>query len=165
MLGQGVRAIANERIPMTASAIDGVLVTPLQRFANPKGDVAHAMKKSDPGFAGFGEAYFTTILPGQTKGWHKHRRMTMNLIVPAGAARFMVVDDRPESPTSGRSLSVELSAASYRRLTISPGLWTAFTCVGSEVGVILNLSSIEYDDAEVLRTGLERLPLKTDFSI
>jgi len=145
-----------------SSGIDGVLLTPLRRFANPKGDVAHAMKKSDPGFAGFGEAYFTTILPGQTKGWHKHRRMIMNLVVPVGAARFVIVDDRPESDTQGRSLSVQLSADHYRRLTIAPELWTAFSCVGPEVGVILNLSSIEYDDAEVVRTDLDRFPLDAE---
>jgi len=30
------------------------------------------------------------------------------------------------------------------------------------VGVILNLSSIEYDDAEVVRTDLDRFPLDAE---
>jgi len=150
---------------MPNPAIAGVLVTPLQRFSNPKGDVFHAMKSSDPGFSEYGEAYFTTILPGQTKGWHKHRRMTMNLVVPVGAARFIVYDDRPDSETRGHSLSVALSPERYRRLTISSGLWTAFECIGTEVALILNLSSIEYDDTEVLRTSLDRFPLNSGQSI
>lgn len=152
-------------ITLSTPGIAGVLLTPLRRFANPKGDVSHAMKQSDPGFAGFGEAYFTTIVPGQAKGWHKHRRMTMNLVVPVGAARFVIVDDRPDSRSFGRSLSVELSADHYRRLTIAPGLWTAFSCIGPEVGVILNLSSIEYDDAEVLRADLDRFSLDAEQAI
>lgn len=141
---------------MSNSDIDGVVITPLSRFTNPKGDVSHAMKKSSPGFAGFGEAYFTTILPGAVKGWHKHQRMTMNLVVPAGEARFVIHDDRAGSASEGRFLSVVLSPQHYQRLTVPPGLWTAFKGESSETSLILNLSSIEYDDAEVLRVDIEQ---------
>lgn len=43
---------------MENNLIDGVLLTPLKQIAHPKGDVFHAMKCVDPGFEGFGEAYF-----------------------------------------------------------------------------------------------------------
>jgi dTDP-4-dehydrorhamnose 3,5-epimerase len=140
---------------MTKPTIDGVQLTPLKRFNNPKGNVSHAMKKSDLGFAGFGEAYFTTILPGLIKGWHKHLRMTMNLVVPVGKTRFVLFDDREPSQTRECFFSVELSPENYQRLTIPPGIWTAFKGESEEVSLILNLSSIEYDDAEVLRIGLD----------
>lgn len=143
---------------MQPPPISGLILTPLHRFPNPKGDVFHAMKRSCPGFAGFGEAYFTTILPGHTKGWHKHQRMTMNLIVPMGAARFALVDDRPDSDSRGQRLIVDLSPEHYRRLTIPAGVWTAFTCIGRHTSLILNLSSIEYDDSEVVRKDLSHFP-------
>ena len=41
--------------------MDGVILTPLKQIYHPKGDIFHAMKKSDIGFDGFGEAYFSTI--------------------------------------------------------------------------------------------------------
>lgn len=139
------------------SLIDGVFITPLNRFSNPKGNVSHAMKKTDAGFAGFGEAYFTTILPGLIKGWHKHQRMTMNLVVPIGKTRFVLFDDRPQSQTQGQFQSIELSVDNYQRLTVPPGVWTAFKGESDEVSLILNLSSIEYDDAEVIRIELNEI--------
>lgn len=143
---------------MADPSIEGVILTPLDRFANPKGDVYHGLKSGEPGFAGFGEAYFTTILPGKVKGWHKHLRMTMNLIVPSGSTRFVIHDERESSSSKGRFYPVELSQENYCRLTIAPGLWTAFKGEGSETSLILNVSSILYDDDEVVRVGLDRFP-------
>ena len=36
--------------------MDGVILTPLKQIYHPKGDIFHAMKASDIGFIGFGEA-------------------------------------------------------------------------------------------------------------
>ena len=38
---------------MEQVTIEGVIVTPLKQIYNPRGDVWHAMKCSDPGFDGF----------------------------------------------------------------------------------------------------------------
>ena len=48
--------------------MDGVNLTPLKQIHNSKGDIFHAMKKSDAGFNGFGEAYFSTINSGAING-------------------------------------------------------------------------------------------------
>ena len=47
--------------------INGIVLTPLKRIQNHLGDVFHGMKKSDVGFSGFGEAYFTKIDYGAIK--------------------------------------------------------------------------------------------------
>ena len=60
---------------------DGVLLTPLKIIEREQGNVMHALKNSDAGFDGFGEAYFTFVNNGVIKGWKKHREMTLNLIV------------------------------------------------------------------------------------
>ena len=77
------------------------LITPLKIIQVPGGDVSHAMKISDPGFAGFGEVYFSNIEPGVVKAWKRHRQMTLNLVVSVGAIRFVMFDDRHQSPDSG----------------------------------------------------------------
>ena len=51
--------------------LDGVILTPLKKIGHPKGDVFHAMKLSDEGFCGFGEAYFSTVNKSEIKGWKK----------------------------------------------------------------------------------------------
>ena len=61
--------------------MDGLILTPMKQIHHPKGNIFHAMKKSDLGYNGFGEAYFSTINKGDVKGWKKHTKMTLNLLV------------------------------------------------------------------------------------
>lgn len=137
-------------------ALDGVLVTPLKRIPTPGGDVRHAMKASSPGFSGFGEAYFSSIEQGAVKGWKRHRRMTLNLVVPVGEVRFLVHDDR-KGAFRGFQLTPD-RAESYNRLTVPPGLWMAFGGVGSGLNLLLNLASIEHDPSEADTLEVGALP-------
>ena len=73
--------------------MDGIILTSLKHIYNPKGDIFHAMKKSDNGYDGFGEAYFSTVNQNVIKGWKKHTKMTLNLIVPMGEIKFVVYND------------------------------------------------------------------------
>jgi dTDP-4-dehydrorhamnose 3,5-epimerase len=129
----------------------GVILSPLRVIHTSGGNVMHALKASDPTFAGFGEAYFSAVHHGSVKGWKRHRRMTMNLVVCAGTIRLLLYDDRPHSPTMGayeqHILSPE-SADTYARLTVPPGVWLAFHGVGEGSNLLLNLASIEHDPAE-----------------
>ena len=70
--------------------MDGVIITPLKKVLNKDGDIFHGMKKTDNGFDGFGEAYFSSINKGSIKGWKKHTQMTLNIVVPIGAINFVI---------------------------------------------------------------------------
>ena len=41
--------------------MEGVTVHPLKHIVVPKGDIYHALKSTDEGYVGFGEAYFSQI--------------------------------------------------------------------------------------------------------
>lgn len=130
----------------------GVDRFPLRRITTPGGDVLHALKESDAGFAGFGEAYLTTIEHGARKGWKRHNCMVMNLVVAHGRVRFVVHDGE-----GGRPESFELSPdgpESHARLTVQPGLWMGFEGLGEGLSVVLNVASIRHDPAEA-----DNLPL------
>ncbi len=129
------------------------LLTPLRRIANPKGDVLHGMKRSDQGFAGFGEAYFSLIHPGQTKGWKKHLRMQLNLVVPHGDVRIIVVDERKPS-----TWTYVIGESNHARLTVPPGLWVAFCGMGVMTSVLLNIANLEHEDSEAVTCGLSEFP-------
>ena len=75
-------------------AINGVTTTPLSIIDTKGGAVLHAIKSSDYGYSGFGEAYFSTIEYNAIKGWKRHKEMVLNLIVPIGSVRFILYDDR-----------------------------------------------------------------------
>ena len=92
--------------------IDGVLLTPLKQITHPKGDVFHAMKCVDPGFEGFGEVYFSSVLQGLVKAWKRHSRMTLNLVCIVGKIHFVLYDGRENSSTFGKYMEVILSIIS-----------------------------------------------------
>jgi dTDP-4-dehydrorhamnose 3,5-epimerase len=131
--------------------MDKIILTPLNQIKNPKGDIYHGMKKSDNGFDGFGEAYFSTVHKGDIKGWKKHTIMTLNLVVPVGAIEFVVYDQ--ESKSFFREI---LSQDNYQRLTVKPGAWMAFRGVG-ESNILLNLASIEHNPDEAINIELSEI--------
>ena len=131
--------------------MDGVILTPLKQIYNPKGDIFHAMKKSDDGFYGFGEAYFSTINKNDIKAWKKHTRMTLNLIVPVGKIEFVVYNENTKD-----FFSVVLSQENYQRLTVQPNLWMAFRGI-DENSMLLNLASIEHDPSEAINIELDEI--------
>ena len=138
--------------------IDGVILTPLKKITHPKGDILHGLKNNDDGYAGFGEAYFSTIKQGDIKGWNRHKTMTLNLIVPTGEVTFIIYDDREKSKTKGIFYKVDLSPSNYKRLTVPPGLWLAFK--GGYVNknnLILNISNMAHDPDEIERKALEQI--------
>jgi len=131
--------------------LKGVVLTPLKRISNPLGDVFHGMKKSDEGFNGFEEAYFSTIHHDIIKSWKRHTKMTLNIIVPVGSIRFALFDDRENSETNGKYMDVTLSLDNYYRLTVPPNIWMTFKGVGNSLNLLLNISNLEHDPAEVDR--------------
>ena len=129
--------------------MEGVTLTPLRRIPTPKGDVLHALKATDSSFCGFGEAYFSEILHGERKGWKRHKRMTLNIVVIAGAVRFYIFDDRSGSSTQGETLQITLSPVdNYQRLTIAPGLWMAFEGVAEGTSLLLDIIPEPHDPEE-----------------
>ena len=138
--------------------IEGVILTPLNKIYHPKGDVFNGMKKIDAGFAGFGEAYFSTINNGEIKGWNRHKRMTLNFVVPIGKVTFVIYDDRKESKSKGNFLKVTLSQTNYQRLTVSPGLLLAFKGNSNTENIILNIANMAHDPKEIEKIDLNKIP-------
>ena len=101
-------------------------------------------------------AAFNGLIDHQSiKGWKRHKRMTLNLIVPTGSVKFVIYDDRIESSSYGEFKVVELSRDNYNRLTISPMLWLGFQGIGKEENIVLNVASIPHDPEEVDKKDVE----------
>ena len=131
--------------------MDGVILTPLRQIHHSKGDIFHAMKASDIGFDGFGEAYFSTVNKNDIKGWKKHTEMTLNLVVPVGKMEFVIYNDKNHN-----FFNVTISQDNYQRLTISPGFWLAFRGL-DEKNILLNIASIEHDPSESESIDLDKI--------
>jgi len=136
----------------------GVQVTPLKIIPLDAGNVMHAMKHEEDSFLGFGEAYFSSIQRSIVKGWKRHHKMTLNLVVPVGEIRFVIFDDRGDSQTSGEFFSVSLSVYNYQRLTVPPMIWMAFQGIGEGQNLLLNIANIPHDPDEAEQKTLESIP-------
>ena len=135
--------------------IEGVIITPLKIIDVPGGDVFHAMKKSDLGFAGFGEAYFSTIESGVIKAWKRHQKMTLNLVVITGKIKFIICDDR--NGVDENFQEIVLSRDNYFRLTVPPMLWMGFQGLAREPSTLLNIASIPHESEESVKRDVDEI--------
>lgn len=131
--------------------IDGVVVTPLKQIVDERGKVMHMLRADAPGFRGFGEIYFSTVHPGAIKGWHIHKKMTLNYTVPHGLIKFVLYDDRAGSATHGELQELFLGPDNYCLVTVPPLVWNGFKGVGAEPAIVANCASIAHDPDEIDR--------------
>jgi dTDP-4-dehydrorhamnose 3,5-epimerase len=129
-----------------------IILTPLQKIETAGGNVMHAMKQADSGYAGFGEAYFSWVSAGSIKGWKRHTRMTMNLVVPVGQVRFVF---RWINARGADEFQIEeIGVNRYARITVPPGVWFGFQGLDVNQSLVLNIASIAHNPNEVERLSL-----------
>ena len=136
--------------------IDGVKITPLAVIPVPGGDVLHAMKSTDSGYVGFGEAYFSIIQTDVIKAWKRHKYMHLNLVVPVGEVKFVLFDDR-KATENGEFQEIILSREDYFRLTVPPMVWFGFQGLAHEDSMLLNMANIAHLATEVDRKALDEI--------
>ena len=127
-------------------SLDDILVTPLKRMPTVGGDVLHALKKTDAGFDGFGEIYFSWVEQGAIKAWKYHQRMVLNLVVPKGEVNivFHLTNQKNNFRTEN------IGEKRYVRLTVPPGIWFGFQGIASERSLLTNVADMAHDPDEVL---------------
>jgi len=141
---------------MDSVSLDKIMITPLKRVAVSGGDVLHAMKNSDDGYVGFGEAYFSLVESGVVKAWKLHSQMTLNLVVPVGEVYFVFID------SNGYKREEKIGNGNYARLTVPPMIWFGFKGVSKGTSLLVNIADIEHSPDEVERKELS--DIKYDWS-
>lgn len=142
---------------------DDVYLSDLKIINHEKGDIFHALKKTDIEYSEFGEAYFSSIKHSSIKAWKRHTKMTLNIIVPVGAIKFVIYDDRQESKTRSEYFEICLSRENYQRLTVPKGLWMGFQGISKSLNLLLNIADMPHDPDEVERCDID--DIKYDWSL
>ena len=145
--------------------IDGVKITPLRQILDERGKVMHMLKCDSDIFQQFGEIYFSCVYPGAIKGWHIHRRMTLNYAVPHGNIKLVLYDDRPDSHTKGELQEIFLGPDNYLLVTVPPMIWNGFKGIGAEMAIVANCASIPHDPEEIERLDLFDSSIPYDWEI
>ena len=131
----------------------GLIISELNQIHNSKGDILHALKKSDSSFNNFGEAYFSFVKYNKIKGWKKHNKMTMNLIVPIGEVKFVLYDNR-DKKSDPNITEIIIGQPNYKRLTVPPNIYVSFKGISKNINLILNIADIEHDTNESINLDL-----------
>jgi dTDP-4-dehydrorhamnose 3,5-epimerase len=132
-----------------STMIEGVALLPLKQIADERGAVLHMLRDDTDVFTRFGEVYFSEVLPGVVKAWKRHREMTQRLAVPSGRVRFVLYDQRDNSPSRGEFQELCLGRPdNYDLLCIPPGIWYGFQCLSKTPALIANCPDLHHDPAE-----------------
>jgi dTDP-4-dehydrorhamnose 3,5-epimerase len=131
--------------------IEGVVITPLKQILDERGKIMHMMRADGPGFHGFGEIYFSCVHPGAIKGWHIHKEMVLNYAVPHGNIKFVLYDDRADSPTKGELQEIFMGPDNYCLVTVPPLVWNGFKGMGKDMAIVANCTSIGHRADEIDR--------------
>lgn len=131
--------------------IEGVVVSARRQILDERGKIMHMLRRDDPEFEQFGEIYFSAVFPGAIKGWHLHTRLTLNYVVPCGAIKLVLYDDRQGSPTHGKVMELFLGEPNYVLVKIPPGVWNGFKCIGTTMAIVANCATQPHDPDEIER--------------
>ena len=137
-----------------------VSVNDLKIIPNPKGDIYRALRSEDISFKAFGEAYFSCIHHEITKGWKKHTKMTMNLIVPVGDIRLFFY-----SQVSSSCQTIDIGESNYKRVTVPPGIWMAFQGLSKDLNLMLNIADLIHDPDEAINVDISTFSTKNAFKL
>lgn len=126
-------------------SIDGVTVRDLVEHVDQRGSVQKIVGAHSPEQPVFGEVYASLTNPGVVKAWHLQAEQTNLLSCVAGRLRLVVHDARPDSPTRGRTLEVELGDGARRLVRIPPGVVYGWKSVGEQTAILVNVSDRPHD--------------------
>lgn len=131
--------------------IKDVRIHPLRQILDERGKVMHMLRYDDPHFERFGEIYFSWVYPGVIKGWHWHKKMTLNYAVPVGMIKLVLYDDREGSSTRGEIQEIFTGEDNYVLITIPPGIWNGFKGIGVKPAMVANCATEPHDPDEIVR--------------
>ena len=137
--------------------IEGVELVQKNILENEDGAVYHHLKSSEDAYCGFGETYLSSVVTGRVKAWKLHTEMVCNIVVPVGAVKFVLIDERKNSNTRGETMEVVISRQNYKRITIPNGIWFGFQGIGDGLNLLVNVASIEHRPDEVERRAVDAI--------
>lgn len=112
------------------------------------------LKSIDPAF-GIAQLSHSLVHTGVTKGWHGHHRFSQLTYFATGAAIVVFVDQRPDSPSFGKSVEKLVSDALQPLVTIHPpGVVLAYRCTQGPAHVFYATTGV-FDLHEEIRIDLE----------
>jgi dTDP-4-dehydrorhamnose 3,5-epimerase len=137
--------------------IPGLTITPLRRIHHELGDILHIMRTSTNESLDIKEIYASSVSRFKRKGWKRHLRLTLNLVVIEGAINFSFVDDR-ENNGKIVALSYHVDPLhNHSQITVPPLVWVAFEGLKAS-NILVNCIAELHDPLEQQNIPLDSFP-------
>jgi dTDP-4-dehydrorhamnose 3,5-epimerase len=109
--------------------IDGIQVIPLTARYDDRGYLIEIVRRAgDPEPHGvvhqFGQVYLVgDVARGTIRAFHKHAELWDWFFISHGSAKFVLVDDRDDSPTKGEKMTVVVGERKPALIVVPPGVY------------------------------------------
>jgi dTDP-4-dehydrorhamnose 3,5-epimerase len=133
--------------PRTAAPprIAGVRTRTLRVIPDERGWLMEILRCDDPEFfSRFGQVYTSATYPGVVKAWHYHEKQVDNFACVAGMIKLVLVDTRPDSPTTGVVNEFFLGVQSPMLVQVPNLVYHGWKCIGTDVALVINVPTEPY---------------------
>ena len=123
--------------------IEGVTVTDLVTHMDDRGYLIEILRSTDPHFTQFGQVYMVGDLTrGTIRAFHKHEELWDWFFISHGSAKFVLKDDRPDSPTHGEMMTLVTGSRKPVLLTVPPGVYHGWMALEDDTQLISTASHV-----------------------
>ena len=123
-----------------------VKIIQLKQIPDERGKIMHMLKCTDEHFKGFADINFALSNPGVVRAWHKRKTLTSNIAVIFGKVKWVLFDDRIDSPTNGCLQEFFLGEENYILLQIPPNIISGYKTIGLSQSIVANCTDETHSD-------------------
>jgi dTDP-4-dehydrorhamnose 3,5-epimerase len=118
-------------------------MTPLVAHVDDRGYLIEILRATDPHFTKFGQVYMVGDLTrGTIRAFHKHEILWDWFFISHGSAKFVLKDDRSESPTYGETMTFVTSSRNPALITVPPGVYHGWMALEDDTQLISTASEV-----------------------
>ena len=136
------------RVPQNCVTIDGVALVPLIAHTDDRGFLIEILRARDAHFTKFGQVYLVGNFDnGVIRAFHKHAILWDWFFISHGAAKFVLVDDRADSPTHSAANIIVIGARNPSLLAVPPGVYHGWMSLEDDTQMISIASEVYHREA------------------
>jgi len=123
--------------------IKDVKLVELVARVDDRGYLIEIIRASDNHFTKFGQVYLVgSFARGVIRAFHKHEVLWDFFFISHGAAKFILRDDRPDSPTYEEMNTFVLSSRNPSLLVIPPGIYHGWMSLDDDTQLVSTASEV-----------------------
>jgi len=123
--------------------IDDVKIISLATHADDRGYLIEIVRASDPYFTQFGQVYLVgDHKAGTIRAFHKHEKLWDWFFISHGSAKFVLRDDREQSPTYGNLMTVVTGDRNPCLVVVPPGVFHGWMSLCDDTQLVSTASDV-----------------------